>query len=119
MADQSKRDQLLALFGHTGEIIRDFVASRTADQRTEQGTPDRWSAKDVLALVAFWMDYTVERIGFYARGAEPPREVDFEAVQTAALEASYAQSWEQTTADADRALAELIATVGQCYRCPA
>src|SRR5262249_40391387 len=113
MTDQPKRDQLLALFGQTGEVTRDFTTSRTAEQRNERGVPDRWSAKDVLALIAFWMDYTVERIGFYARGAEPPREVDFEAIQTTALEASYAQSWEQATSDADRALTELMATVGQ------
>jgi rhodanese-related sulfurtransferase len=113
MADQSKRDELLAQFGQTGDVIRDFVASRTADQRNEQGTHDLWAAKDVLALVAFWMDYTVERMGFYARGTEPPREVDFDAVQAAALKASYGRSWKETAADTDRARAELVATVGQ------
>ncbi len=113
MANESKRDELLAQFKQTGEIIHDFVTSRTAEQRAEQGTPDLWSAKDVLALVAFWMDYTVERMGYYTRGAEPPREVDFDAIQTAALKASYPRSWDEVTADAERALAELLATVGQ------
>lgn len=113
MVDQPKRDELLALFGQTGGVIRDFAASRTSEQQDEQGTPDSWSAKDTLALVAFWMDYTVERMGFYARGAEPPRNVDFDAVQRAALEASYTQSWVDTVASANRALKALMAIVGQ------
>lgn len=113
MADQSKREELLAQFKQTGEVIRDFVASRTPEQRDEQGTPDRWSAKDMFALVAFWMDYTVERMGYYTRGAEPPREVDFDAIQTAALKASYGKSWDEVTAGAERAQAALLATVGQ------
>lgn len=113
MADQPKRDELLALFGQTREVIRDFAASRTPEQCDEQGTPDSWSAKDTLALGAFWMDYTVDRMGYYARGAEPPRDVDFGAVQTAALEASYPQSWDETVASANRAVADLMTIVGQ------
>jgi rhodanese-related sulfurtransferase len=52
-------------------------------------------------------------MGYYARGAEPPREVDFDAVQLVALKVSYARSWDEVTASADRAQAELVATGAQ------
>jgi phage shock protein E len=111
MSELTHRERLLTLFGQTGEVIEDFVSSRTPEEQQEASAPEYYSATDILTLIAFWMDYTVERIGCYQRGEDPPHEVDFEAVQAQALESSAGHSWGESVANVRRALAALTALV--------
>jgi rhodanese-related sulfurtransferase len=111
MSAQTHRDRLLILFGQTGEILEDFVASRTPEEQQDKSMPEGWSAKDLLTVIAFWMDYIVERMSYYQRGEEPPHEVDFEAVQAQALASSAKHVWREEAASVRRALAALTAAV--------
>ncbi|HEX2347485.1 MAG TPA: hypothetical protein VHI51_03525, partial [Ktedonobacterales bacterium] len=74
--DTAIRDHLLAHFQQARAAVATFAASRGDHDRT---------AHDLLALIGFWMEYNVERIGYFARGETAPRGVDFDALTRAAL----------------------------------
>ena len=114
MAGTARRDSLLDQFGQTGDTIMEFVASRSSAERQAAGatgTPDHLSAGELLSAIAFWMDYTVERMGFYARGEPAPREVDFGAVQQHALDERATWGWDARVEECGRALDGLMAAV--------
>ncbi len=78
MSQQSPRERLLTLFRETEEAIAELASSRTPDEQdehgqAEHGQAERWSAGDLLTAIAFWMDYTVERMAYFQRGETPPR----------------------------------------------
>jgi len=110
----ARKAELLAAFAQTGEAIDDFLASRSADERADTGgRKDSYSAKELVALTGFWMRYMVERMGFYARGEEPPREVDFDALNRDEIVRQACLTWDEV-AQATRAdLAALVAAVEQ------
>ena len=110
----AQKAELLAAFAQTGEVLDDFLASRSADERGDPGGREGdYSAKELVALTGFWMRYMVERMGFYARGDEPPREVDFDALNRDEIARQTDQSWD-AVAQATRAdLAALVAAVDQ------
>lgn len=108
-----RKAEMLAAFAQTGEVLDEFLASRGADERTDPGGRSEYSAKELVALTGFWMRYMVERMGFYARGEEPPREVDFDALNRNELAAQASRSWDEV-AQATRAdLATLVAAIEQ------
>jgi rhodanese-related sulfurtransferase len=108
---QTSREHLLLLFGQTGEVLEDVISSRTPAEQQKASGHNSYSARDALVVSACWMDYTVERMGYYQHGDEPPHEVDFEAVQAQALESSAGQAWSEAVASVRRALAALTAAV--------
>ena len=109
----TQQAELLAAFAQTRETLDDFLASRSAEDRADPGGRDDYSAKELVALTGFWMRYMVERMAFYARGEEPPREVDFDALNRQELGRQASLSWDEV-AEATRAdLAALVAAVAQ------
>jgi rhodanese-related sulfurtransferase len=110
----AQKAELLAAFAQTGEVLDDFLASRSADEHGDPGgRKDDYSAKELVALTGFWMRYMVERMAFYARGDEPPRNVDFDALNRDEIARQVSQSWD-AIAQATRAdLAALVAAVEQ------
>ena len=110
----AQKAELLAAFVQTGAVLDDFLASRSADERGDPGgRKDDYTAKELVALTGFWMRYMVERMAFYSRGAEPPRTVDFDALNRDEIARQASQSWGDV-AQATRAdLAALIAAVDQ------
>jgi phage shock protein E len=100
--DGALRDHLLALFQQTREDVAAFVASRSERDR---------AAHDLIALIGFWMEYNVERIGYFARGEEPPRAVDFDALTQAALTENAYRSWAGSVAYTEVAFDHLAAAV--------
>jgi phage shock protein E len=111
MSEPTQRERLLALFHQTENAIDDFVSSRTLDELQEHGQVDQWSAGDLLTAIAFWMDYTVERMGYFQRGEEPPREVDFGAVEAQAVRSAAGRPWRDAVAGVHRAMTSLMAMV--------
>jgi rhodanese-related sulfurtransferase len=100
--DSALRDHLLALFQQTREDVAAFVASRSEHDR---------AAHDLIALIGFWMEYNVERIGYFARGETPPRDVDFDALTQAALTENAYRSWAGSVAYTEVAFDHLAAAV--------
>jgi rhodanese-related sulfurtransferase len=112
MAETARRDSLLELFAETRDVIGEFVASRSAAERqAAAGTSEQWSAGELITAIAFWMDYTVERMEYYARGEPAPRGVDFGAVERQALAERAAWTWDERVAGCTRALDALMAEV--------
>ncbi|GEM_PF-3172349 len=110
-ASSSLKAELLTLFDQTGEAVRAFASSRTPEERAAQSTPDDWSAKVLLAEIGFWMDYTVERMGYYARGEQAPQRVDFGALSERTKETWEASSWDDCLAYAEAQRARLSEAV--------
>lgn len=99
----ARKAELLAAFAQTGEALGDFLASQGANERADAGgRKGDYSAKELVALTGFWMRYMVERMGFYARGEEPPREVDFDALNRDELARQASLTWDEV-AQATRA----------------
>jgi rhodanese-related sulfurtransferase len=108
MVSTGRQESLLAEFEQARAAIREFIASRSERERTANGTPDQWSASELLTAIGFWMDYMVERMEYFQRGETPPAEVDFGGVQAQALAEQAAWTWEQRAASFERAMAALM-----------
>lgn len=96
------RERLLRLFAQCRAATRDFAATRAAHERP---------AQDLLALIGFWMEYNIERLGYFARGEAAPREVDFDALTRAAIAINAHRTWEGSLVYADAAFERFAATV--------
>ncbi len=107
----ARKAELLVAFVQTGEALDDFLASRSANERADAGgrKDDDYSAKELVALTGFWMRYMVERMGFYARDEEPPREVDFDALNRDELARQASLTWDEV-AQATRTDLEALTT---------
>ncbi|HUY78314.1 MAG TPA: rhodanese-like domain-containing protein [Ktedonobacterales bacterium] len=107
----SHQAELLANFALTRQALDDFIASRSPAEREATRVGDEWTARDVLAVAGLWMDYTVERMAYYARGDEPPHDVDFDALIRRTLTAYQERPWADCVAYATEALARLTNAV--------
>lgn len=108
----AQKAEILAAFAQTGAVLDDLLASRNADERADTGGREGdYSAKELVALTGFWMRYMVERMMFYARGEEPPRDVDFDALNRDELARQASQSWDEVTQATRADLAALTAAV--------
>jgi rhodanese-related sulfurtransferase len=97
------REEELALAARLGE------AERIAD-----GTPERPSAKDMVAHVAAWRARHAEKLATVARGETPPMWTDtavVDALNARAYPEYQRQSWEKVAAYAERTYAALVAAV--------
>ena len=102
LSGDALRDHLLALFQQARADVATFAASRHDHDR---------AAHDTLALIGFWMEYNVERIGYFARGETPPHGVDFDALTKAALVENAYRSWAGTLAYTETAFDHFAAVV--------
>ncbi len=100
--ENALRDHLLDLFERTRAHVAQFAASRDVGDR---------ASHDLIALIGFWMEYNVERIGYFARGETPPRDVDFDALTRAALAENTARTWTGSIAYTETAFDHLAAAV--------
>lgn len=107
----SHQAELLANCALTRLALDDFNASRSPAEREATRVGDVWTARDVLAVAGLWMDYTVERMRYYARGEEPPRTVDFDALIRQTLAAYETRPWADCEAYATQALTQLTEAV--------
>lgn len=109
----ARQAALLAAFAQTREALDEFLASRSPGERADPGGVDDYSAKELVALTGFWMRYMVERMAFYARGEEPPRNVDFDALNRQELARQAALAWDEVAGETRSDLAALVAAVAE------
>jgi rhodanese-related sulfurtransferase len=108
MAEQTRQDQLLHLYGETASVITQFITTRSESEKSERGTSEEWAAKDVLAQVGFWMDYMAERMGYFVRGETAPQEVDFDELFRTTFDKYVDWLWEKIVDYTWRAHARLV-----------
>lgn len=102
LTPDAPRGHLLALFAQCRAAVRAFAANRSAHERP---------AQDLLTLIGYWMDYNVERLGYFTRGELPPRDVDFDALTKAALAMNTHRTWGGSLAYAELGFERLAAAV--------
>jgi phage shock protein E len=108
----SQRTDLLDLFDQTRQALYDFITAIGPGEMMAETPADEWDAKDIIAMIGFWMEYMVDRMTTYARGDIPPRNVDFAEVTRQALRANADRPWGDAVARTEAALVALIQAVG-------
>jgi rhodanese-related sulfurtransferase len=112
MAANPLQSDIVNLFEYTRREIAAFIAGVSEAEKQAIGTPDQWSAKDLLANIGFWQEYMLERMGYYQRGETPPRQVDFDALNLQAHAQYKDYSWDDVLRQGNHALVRLIEAVG-------
>jgi DinB superfamily len=92
-----------------------LLSSLSAEELGAAGTPERWSAKDLMAHIAFWEERMMQRLAARARGESFSELSDGEVdgVNAGVFEENRGRSWDQVQADAERVFDQLIAMVSQ------
>ena len=109
-----RKATLLALMKQAYEQEQTFVAALAEEERSQVGTYEEWSAKDLVAHNAAWIGRLAEDLLTVAQGRTPagPEDWDgFEPENERIFEAHRAHTWEEVLAiagDAHRALVERV-----------
>lgn len=96
--------ELVQLLRHE---FRALVAGLSPQQRQEKGQMDRWSPKDELAHLAYWLEVFVANIRFRREGKPLTDVRDYLAMNDAAWEARQDWGLEQTEAAVRKVLTDL------------
>jgi tetratricopeptide (TPR) repeat protein len=105
------QEALIDLLKNAYEAQGAWIAGLSDAERNSIGTPEQWSAKDMLAHITFWQEVTAERLAAAQRGGEPPTFGDFQPINERIFEERRGHSWEQVLADAERTYATLTGQV--------
>jgi rhodanese-related sulfurtransferase len=114
MSDVPIKPAMLALLRRTREQQRALADELADAERIGEGTPERWSFKDLIAHMAAWKQRHAEKLAAAARGEVPPEWTDMELVDRLNAEsyaADRARSWPDVQKQAERACAALIEQV--------
>jgi len=95
LLDEARHDELL------------FVHDLGADEREAGGTPDRWSARDHVAHLAYWRQRLVDRVEAEQRGESQPELEPWETMNAKVFEEHRNRSWPEVSAEAERSHAAL------------
>jgi hypothetical protein len=107
MPQSDLRMGILEMLRLTRAAEQELVAGLGAEERAATGTPEQWSAKDVIAHVTAWRLRQAERLRAALEGVEPP-PLGTDDEENAEIFATYSErSWREVEGDADRSVAEL------------
>jgi len=109
MGEGNIKPKLVALVKTGADEQRAFVAGLTDAQRTQVGTPQRWSAKDNLAHIAFWQKHLVGDHQTLERGETPPQLPDDNEQNQIIFQMYRDQTWSEVNAAAESAYKGLLA----------
>src|SRR5260370_41981400 len=100
--------ELLALAWREEQAL---TATLTVEERAAEGAPERPSAREAIAGIAFWRAWQAEKLAAAQRGELGPqwREVETEEQQQARSESARRRSWSAVTDAAARAYDALVA----------
>jgi len=106
------KPKLLAALTRAQADFQAFVAGLSADERAAIGEETRWSAKDNIAHMAFWIGKTNEVFAAVRRGEEPPASEDiFQPINERVFAEWRSRPWDEILSAAQTAYAQLIADV--------
>jgi hypothetical protein len=109
------KPRLLELLRRARTDEQALLSSLNLEERAATGTPERWSAKDLVAHVTFWEERMMQRLAGRARGESFSDLTDGEVdeVNAEVLKKSRNLSWEQVQADSERVFNQLLAMVSR------
>ena len=100
MTLSNKQNALLALIDRAYAAQNEWIASLSDAERELVGTPERWSAKDMLAHVTFWQQVMIDRLNMVKRGETPTLFGDFQPVNERIFAERNALPWQQVLSEA-------------------
>ena len=95
------KGKLIELVRRTQQEQRIFADKLTDQERAQVGTPEQWSAKDVVAHIYSWVASTMERHAIALRGETPPDLPDDDQQNAIFFEAHRHKSWDQLRREID------------------
>ncbi len=90
---------------------RAFVESLDASEREAAGTPERWSAKDHVAHIAFWREQLARRLRAVLDHEPQPDLEDWESLNPRVFEEHRHTAWRNVLDHAERAYAAHTALI--------
>ena len=96
------RERLQSLLQLANEEERTFITGLDKKERIETGKIDKWSAKDIIAHIVYWNDYTVSNILATLRNENPDVRGDFNKINAEVFEVNKNKSWDDIIADLER-----------------
>jgi tetratricopeptide (TPR) repeat protein len=106
----SLKTRVLATLERARADQQALVDTLSEAERAQSGTPERWSAKDLVVHITSWKERTVEVIAASRRGEPPPNE-DVDDHNARVFEANRGRTWEEVLAYVARVYAALVAQV--------
>jgi tetratricopeptide (TPR) repeat protein len=96
------RERLQSLLQLANEEERTFITGLDKKERIETGKIDKWSAKDIIAHIVYWNDYTVSNILATLRNENPDVRGDFNKINAEVFEVNKNKLWDVIIADLER-----------------
>jgi uncharacterized protein (TIGR03083 family) len=95
------------------EELESLLATFDEAQMIEPHPPDGWSAKDVMAHIAFWESFALKRFREASQGEKPQLlgeigEEEINRINQEALEAGRARTLDEVKSEFQRAYQELL-----------
>jgi len=109
------KTQLLDILKEAQAQFRAFADGLTGDERAAIGEATRWSAKDNLAHMAYWIDHLNEVFAALRNGSELPAENEnFQPINERVFAEWRERPWDEVVARGQQAYAQLAANVEAC-----
>jgi hypothetical protein len=102
------KTKLIELVRRAAEEEQVFGARLADEERAAPGTPERWSAKDLMAHLATWKEWEAHNLELAARGETPPRVDDLDRVNADTFERNRHRPWPEVLAVWQRAQDSLV-----------
>jgi hypothetical protein len=107
------KTKLLDLINRAHADERAFIAGLTEADRLAVGTPEYWSAKDLIAHVAEWRERLAQRLAVAQRGDPLPELRRVDEYNAEGLEANRHKTWTEVEAEDERAYAGMVAHISR------
>src|SRR5262245_6922353 len=105
------KSHLLNLLHEEYQIQQSFISGLSDAARTETGTFERWSAKDVLAHVTTWRRRLVQRIGAGADAEALPQIDEEDHLNRLSFDENHDRTWSDVKIDVLQTFTNLIKLV--------
>ena len=111
MSNKSIKAELLRLLGMARDLEIKWIANLNPAQRDEPGTWEKWSARDNLAHIGDWRQFTAITMRKIKAGETPEPREDFEHYNRVIFDNTHTWGWEAVQALAEKSHRELTAAV--------
>ena len=102
---------LLTLLARAYEEEKALISGLTEDERSQAGTLEQWSAKDIIAHNAAWKGRFAANLLAVSRGEAPTRTEDYDQENVALFNEHQTKSWEEVEELAEEAYRSLVERV--------
>lgn len=102
------KEQLLEILETVRDREVEFIAGLTEDEKANEGTFEKWSAKDVLGHTSYWENLRSERSLAWLRGEELDPVPPYEQANASVYQQFSEKSWEEVESFAEQAHTSML-----------